>query len=328
RQRSIELDESLIERFIRRKLGTRNTRDVTRADVAKLHKELRDTPRQANMVVALFSKMMNLAEQWGVRPDNSNPCRHVRKYPENKRNRYLSADELATLGETIAEDPRIRHSLPSALTAIRLLILTGCRRLEILTLRWEHVDLPGRCLRLPESKTGAKVVHLNAPALEILSDLERDPSGWVVPGHNQGSRLINIQKPWDRLSAHATVKLWATSIDPHISGLVAKLRRELKREPTAKECQKAAAAIGIALPPHLLDARIHDLRHSFASVAVAGGLSLPIIGALLGHTQPQTTARYAHLAADPMKAVTEKIGAAIAGMMEGKTATVKPLKKR
>jgi integrase len=228
----------------------------------------------------------------------------------------------------MAEDARVKASLPSVLTAIRLLILTGCRRSEILTLRWEHVDLAGRCLRLPESKTGAKVVHLNAPALEILSNLERDPSGWVLPGHNRGSPLINIQKPWDRLSARATVKLWGASDDLRISWLVAELRRGLKREPTAAECQEAGGEIGITLAPHLLDARIHDLRHSFASVAVAGGLSLPIIGALLGHSQPQTTARYAHLATDPMKAITEKIGAAIAGMMEGRTATVKPIRKR
>ena len=274
------------------------------------------------MVVSLLSKMMNLAEVWKIRDDGTNPCRHVVKYKENKRKRYLSADELRALGEAIAEDARIKESLPSALTAIRLLILTGCRRSEILTLRWEHVDLAGHCLRLPESKTGAKIVHLNAPALEILTGLKRDPSGWVLPGKRARGRLINIQKPWDRLSARVSVRLWSANPDPQISGLVEKLRQKLKREPSAAECQKVAANAGISLPSHLLDARIHDLRHSFASVAVSGGLSLPIIGALLGHSQPQTTQRYAHLAADPMKAATEKIGEAIVGMMEGKSATV------
>ena len=123
------------------------------------------------------------------------------------------------------------------------------------------------------------------------------------------------------------MKLWSTNTNPQISGLIEKLRQKLKREPTAAECQKAAATAGISLPPHLLDARIRDLRHSFASVAVSRGLSLPIIGALLGHSQPQTTQRYAHLAADPMKAATEKIGEAIVGMMEGKSATATRAKR-
>ncbi len=154
--------------------------------------------------------------------------------------------------------------------AIRLLALTGARLSEILTLRWDFVDLERACLRLPVSKTGKKVVYLSAPALELLSRLPRvEGNPHVIVGERRGAHLVNLQKPWRRLR--------------HAAGLD--------------------------------EVRIHDLRHSFASVAAASGQSLIIIGALLGHTQPQTTARYAHLAADPLRAANESVGEKIADAM-------------
>lgn len=269
---SADEDRRLIERFIRPQLGKRQVADITRADVGKLHQGLRETPYQANRVLALVSKMMNLAEKWGLRPDGSNPCRHVEKFKEAKRERYLSADELARLGDVLAEGERTATERPSVIAAIRLLVLTGCRVSEILTLQWRHVDVGSACLQLPDSKTGAKTVHLNAPALAVLAAIEREEgSPWVILGAKRGSHLVNLEKPW--------------------------------------RCIRTRAGIE--------DVRLHDLRHSFASVAVGLGEGLPMIGKLLGHTQTQTTARYAHLAADPVKAATERVGAALAGMMTG-----------
>jgi integrase len=237
----------------------------------------------ANRVLALLSKMMNLAEKWGLRPDGSNPCRHVDKYGETKRERFLSADELARLGDVLAEAERTATELPGAIAAVRLLALTGCRVSEIVTLRWQDVDLAAACLRLPDSKTGAKTVHLNAPALAVLAAIERDPgSPWVIRGGKPGARLINLQKPWRRIRANAGLE----------------------------------------------NVRLHDLRHSHASVAVGLGEGLPMIGKLLGHSTVATTARYAHLAADPVKAATERVGAAIAGMMARRPGEVVPLSKR
>jgi integrase len=123
---------------------------------------MKDMPYQANRMRALMSKMMNLAERWGLRRDGSNPCRHVTKYRESGRERFLSAAELAKLGGVLREVERERVEVPSVVPAIRLLLFTGARVGEILTLRWEHVDLERRVLLLPDSKTGAKAIHLTA----------------------------------------------------------------------------------------------------------------------------------------------------------------------
>ena len=264
-------DRRMLERFVLPAFGKHKLAEVTRADVVKLHHRLKDTPYQANRVLALLSKMFNLAERWDLRPDGTNPCRHVEKYRERNRERFLSEAELARLAEVLAAAERTRTQSPSVIAAIRLLLFTGARLSEILTLRWEHVDVEGQCLRLPDSKTGAKVVYLPPAALEILTALDRhEDNPYVIAGAKSGSHLVNLQKPWRRIRAKADLN----------------------------------------------DVRLHDLRHSFASMAVAGGLTLPVIGALLGHTQPATTARYAHLADDPLKQAANLIGGRIAAAMK------------
>ena len=273
---TLETDRINLQRHILPALGTLPVAAITRADVVRLHQEMKNTPGAANRTLDLLSHMLNVAENWGLRPDGTNPCRHVERYKPVKRERYLSSDELARLGHALTEAESTGTERRDAVAAMRLLILTGCRRSEILTLRWEHVDFESGCLRLPGSKTGAKIIHLNAPALEVLNGLTPKPSGWVITGAKEGAHLVNLKKPWYRIRKKAGLD----------------------------------------------DVRLHDLRHSFASVGVSGGLSLPIIGALLGHSQPATTARYAHLAADPLKQATDMIGERIAAAMKGKSADV------
>jgi integrase len=259
-----------VELFINPALGHHRISDLLRADIARLHHDLHDRPYQANRALGVLSKMMNLAEEWGLRTDGSNPCRHVKKYREQKRERYLSPEELQRLGQTLAEAQQRNNEDPYVLAAIGLLVLSGARLREILTLRWEHVDLTNGVLRLPDSKTGAKLVYLNANAADLLRAVPRMMGNpHVIAGKRPGAHLVDLQKPWQRIRARADLK----------------------------------------------DVRIHDLRHSFAAVAAESGMSLPMIGKLLGHTQPITTARYAHLAADPMRAAAELIGAKIATVM-------------
>jgi len=255
-----------LRRFILPALGRLAVPEITRADVAKFHHDLRHIPYQANRCLEVVSKMFVLAEMWGLRPDGSNPRKHIRKYPEEKRERFLSSAELRRIGEVLREMESERVELSSAILAARLLILTGCRLGEIMTLKWDYVDFDERALRLPDSKTGKKIVHLGAPAVEYLHDAQRiDGNPWVITGTLPGKPLSDLQPFWQRVRARAGVK----------------------------------------------DVRIHDLRHTFASTAVASGQGLPMIGKLLGHTQVQTTARYAHLAADPVRNAADSVATSL-----------------
>jgi integrase len=312
-----------LRRFILPAIGRLKVADVSKADVARLHHELRHIPYQANRNLEVVSKMFNLAELWGVRSDGSNPRRHLRKYPEERRERYLSPAELAALGEALSRAEQERVEDPYAIAAIRLLIFTGCRLNEIMTLKWSYVDFEARCLRLPDTKTGARIVHLGAPSLDVLSRIERLPDNpWVICGKKPGARRTDLQPPWRRFRKRATVRLWARDDVTPATLLVTRLECQLGREPTHNECLAAAEKQELELPIGLADVRIHDLRHSFASGAVALGESLPMIGKLLGHTQVQTTARYAHLAADPVKAAAERVSSNIAALINGQTGDV------
>ena len=260
--------------YIVPRLGRRPVGDLMRQDIAKLHHELGDTPYQANRTLALLSKFFGWAEKHGLRPDGSNPCRHVEKYREGRRERFLSQAELARLGDALREAEQDKTCSSWIIAAIRLLALTGMRRNEILTLRWEYVSEEHESLFLPDSKTGRKAVHLSPPALALLQAIPRlEGNPYVICGERPGRHLVNIEKPWRRIRA-------AAKLD---------------------------------------DVRLHDLRHSFASVAASGGQSLVVIGKLLGHSQPATTARYAHLADDPVKAASDAVGRHIASAMESGT---------
>jgi integrase len=271
--RTAEEYRRAVELHINPILGQQRISDLTRPDVARLHHRLCDKPYQANRTLAVMSKMMNLAEEWGLRTDGSNPVRHVKKHREHKRERYLSDAELQRLGAALLNAQANAVESPFAIAAVWLLILTGARLTEILTLKWVMVDFENAVLRLPDSKTGAKPIYLNAAAIDLLQTIPRlDGNSHVIVGKRPAARLINLQRTWRRLRTQAGLD----------------------------------------------DVRIHDLRHSFASVAVGSGMSLPMIGKLLGHTQPATTARYAHLGADPMRAASDLVGGKIASLMHAK----------
>lgn len=270
-----------VELFINPKIGTRKVTDIERRDIAELHQSLSHIPYQANRTFGVLSKMFNCAEVWGLRPDGSNPCLHVKKYVEQKRERFLSPDEFAALGKALRDTEQDQSETQSAVDAIRLLMLTGCRLGEIMTLKWEHVDLKAQELRLPESKTGAKIVHLGKSAVKVLKGIKKiDENPYVVTGRKEKSHLTDLQHPWRRIRAKAGLD----------------------------------------------DVRIHDLRHSYASGALALGEGLPMIGKLLGHTQVQTTARYAHLANNPVKSAADRVSETIEKAMRKKVSRRKARK--
>lgn len=264
--------------YIKPVLGAKRVKGVARQQVSNLHVSLKEKPYQANRVLSLLSKFFNWSELHGYRDDNTNPCRHVKKFKEHGRDRYLSGDELARLGTVLSDEERTGGTNPYVIAALRLLILSGARHSEVLTLKWSHVDIEQRCLKLPESKTGKKTIYLSDPAMDVLAEIPRQRDNpYVICGNKPGAHLVNLQKPWHGI-------------------------------------RKAAG---------LDDVRIHDLRHSYASVAASGGQSLTVIGKLLGHTQSQTTLRYAHLAADPVREANAEIGRKIADAMR----PVRPIRK-
>ena len=170
---SVRMDQLNLNKHILPILGGRRLDAIGRNDVVRLHHSMRNTPGAANRCIALLSKMMNLAERWGERPDGSNSCRHVEKYRENKRDRFLSADELARLGAACQHCEQDGMLSKSFLSLVRLLIFTGARLSEIQKAKWDWIDLRSGLLRLPDSKTGAKTIMLPAPALDVLSNLVR-----------------------------------------------------------------------------------------------------------------------------------------------------------
>lgn len=262
---------SLLDKQILPTLGKLEIAEISRADVTKFHHKFAHTPRRANMALAVVSVIMSWAEEFGFREQNSNPCKGIKKFTENKRERYLSKIELSRLGKALSEAESSGKISVYAAAAIRLLILTGARRSEILTLKWEYIDHEKQVIRLPDSKTGAKNINLNEPTLEVLQSIPRQTGNpYVIVGKILGQSMVNIFKPWNLV-------------------------------------RKAAG---------LENFRIHDLRHSFASVAAENGASLLHIGKLLGHKKSTTTERYAHIANNPVKELNENVGNLIKDTMK------------
>ena len=177
-----KLYRSVVKRFILPAYGHVAVEEVEREHIAELHYELRDMPYQANRVLEIGNKLFNLAELWKLRT-GSNPCKFVRKYREKKRERFLTDEEFRRLGDVLNEMEADKTLPVYPAAAFRLLMLTGCRRNEVVTLRWEHVDVEDGELRLPDTKTGARMVPLSPAAARVLAELPRIKSNpWVIPG--------------------------------------------------------------------------------------------------------------------------------------------------
>lgn len=278
---SADDDKSMLENHIYPSFGSEKVSTITRGQISDLHHSLKDKPYAANRVLALLSKMFALSEKWGYRQDNTNPCKHVEKYKEMKRKRFLNSDELSALGKALSDIEKDGSEPPQALAAIRLLIFSGCRLSEILTLKWSYINWDLDALFLPDSKTGAKTIPLNGPARLILENQPViEENEFIFTGHRESQHLVGLGHIWQRIRERAGIP----------------------------------------------DVRIHDLRHSYASVGAAAGLGLPQIGALLGHTQASTTERYAHLSTGTLKAATELIGERINEAMRAEPQKIRRVK--
>jgi integrase len=282
RPRSRLEQERLFNQWIEPELGSRKVADVTHEDIDRLHRKIthrksprrgqRGTPVRANRAISFASRLFNLAvAPWGMRADN--PVRGIEKNPEQLRHRYLTQAELTRLDAALAAEPDRQLA-----NIVWLLLLTGARKGEVLTMRWDDLDLgePAVWTKPASAVKQARLhrVPLNNEARDMLITIKTatagkvvrlTPSAFVFPARNELGRVRDIKRGWERL------------------------------------CQRAG----------ITDLHIHDLRHSFASILVSAGYNLPMVGALLGHTQAATTQLYAHLIDTAQRAATETLGALV-----------------
>jgi integrase len=285
-------DRSNIERHIKPLLGRHVAKALVPADVARFQADVAagksnadiKTRKHGRAIVkggrgtaarslAVLGAMLQFAVGRKLIPEN--PAKGVEQYKGEKKERFLSDAEVARWADSVASMERDGTLHPSAAAGLRLLVMTGCRKSEIMTLQWSYVDFERSCLRLPDSKNREKIVHLPGAAVGLLRALPR-LSVCVLPGDRrrrsgEDGHYTGLQKAWGRVREQAG-----------LPGL-----------------------------------RLHDLRHSFASFAVADGQSLFMVAKLLGHRQTRTTERYAHLAADPILEAADKTAARITAAMRG-----------
>ena len=237
--------------------------DIARRDVGNWFASLRAKPAAADRSMPILSIIMREAEKMGLRPEGSNPCRGIKRYRRKGRERFLSEDELRRLSARLSARA-IR--CPLQVAVIRLLLLTGCRKSEILTLRWS--DYRDGNLILCDSKTGPRTVWLSQPARDILDSLKRT-SRWIFPaarsdGPRRGEWLYRF---WLEVCAEADLR----------------------------------------------DARLHDLRHTHATLALKQGETVLAIGRLLGHRKAETTLKYTHFADAMVRDAVETVGSVLEG---------------
>jgi len=261
-----QADETMMwEKLVLPTLGKHKVADVTHSDIEALHRDIttqRGTPVRANRVIEVVRRAFNLAIRWEW--VEKNPASGQQRNPEEKRQRYLSPEELSRLSAALAA-----HHEPASADAIRMLMLTGARKSEVLGATWEMFDLDAGVWTKPSAHTKQRREHrvpVSANTLTLLRRIRETAEGpFVFPGRSPDQPLTDVKRSW------------------------------------AAVCKAA----------NITGARIHDLRHSFASLLVSGGVSLPMIGAMLGHTQVQTTQRYAHLYDEPLRAAADHVGKTI-----------------
>jgi integrase len=284
---------AVLNNYLVPKLGRRAADQVSSAEISQLHLSLRDRPYQANRLLAVIASMFSFAARQGIVPRSVNPAQGIERFRESARERYLGIEELNRLGETLRlaeteglpwrsdpEKPQSKHLpreenrrtvlSPEVVLAFRLLMFTGARLREMLTLQWSHIDFERGLINLPDSKTGRKTIVMSAATIDLLRDCDRR-GAFVIPGLNADRARSDLKKPWRAIQRHAGLE-------------------------------------GV---------RIHDLRHTFASIGAGASLGLPIVGKLLGHSKPATTARYAHLDADPLRRASNVIGAHLVAALGG-----------
>jgi integrase len=278
--------ERIVQKRLRPEFGSRKVPAVTREEIQRFHHALRETKTEANRALAALSKAFSLASRvWNMRPDN--PCLGIRRYPETRRERFLSDEELGRLGAALDAAVTQGTAAASVVAVIRLLLYTGCRLGEVVPLRWEHVDLAEGAIHLPDAKTGARTVALSQPAKTVLTGQTRARDvPWVFtrPGTVEPISIWMVEAAWQTLRASAKLQ----------------------------------------------DARLHDLRHTFATYGSHTGANAFLLQHALGHKTLEMTRRYVSRATAPLRPLVDSVGSRIENALSGNCARslAAPLKDR
>ena len=296
RPSSVRDDRAILQKIVLPRLGSRPVTEITHSNIEALHRDLRATKYRANRTVALLSKMFSLSIKWGMRADN--PAKGITRYQEEPRERYLRPDEIARLGDVLE-----KHAERPSANAVRLLLLTGARRNEVLSATWDQFDLDAGTWRKPSSHTKQKRVHvvpLSPQALALLAGIKAEADA-------RASQTRRRAKKSGRITRRSPF------VFPAGDGHLVDVKRFWA---------SACAAAGIE------GVRLHDLRHTYASTLASEKLSLPVIGALLGHSSPTTTSCYSHLLDAPLREATTAAAAKFdeyaKAPRRGKMVSVKP----
>ena len=266
--RTLESNAYLLRRFILPAFAHLTVDAVAVEHVRDWFASLSDRPGIANRSMPVLSVMMRMAELWGYRVHNTNPCKNTRRYRMAPKERYLTPEEIARLNAVLTRD---EFYCPHVVAIVRLMLLTGCRAGEVMSLQWDWIK--GKRIFLPDSKSGPRTVWLSSAARAVIDAIPRysEECPYLFPARPATRPIDNIVTHWDRI------------------------RREAG----------------------LFDVRLHDCRHTWASVAAMNGVDMVTVAKLLGHALVETTERYTHLSeqsvADVADRVSGRIQAALAG---------------
>jgi len=295
-----EFYRDIFDRLVKPALGTTKADKLARLQVGKLHSSLAETPFQANRVLAAIGSMYAFAGRAGIVPEGTAPARGIEKFKESRRERFLTTDELERLGGAI-------------------------REAETTGVPWTVDETKPNAKHVPKAKRSTKITLTAAAAVRLLLftgcrlreilhlrwdyvDIER--GCLFLPDSKSGRKTVVLNAP--SLAVLNALERFGSYVVPGDDP--EKPRHDLKRPWDA--VTNRAGLTGV---------RIHDLRHTYASFGAGGGLGLPIIGRLLGHSQVATTARYAHLDNDPLRRASEVIAGQLSAALDGKRAEVIPI---
>lgn len=270
KEKSVCNDKLYLKNYLLPYFGSMKVTAINRRDVHHFHSSLHKKKFTANRCIQTLSKMMNLCEEWEYRPENSNPCKRLKKYKEEARERFLSLEEIGRLQQAL-DISSTKGASPYFVALIKLLLLTGARLSEITTCKWEYINFENKVIELPDSKTGKRKILLCERCVAIIQSLPKQKHNpYLIASESKPkAHLTNPKKAWKKLLKLADLE----------------------------------------------NVRIHDLRHTNASISLQAKVPIEIISKRLGHTSIRTTMRYAHLIDEQIREATNRLSDKLAEAM-------------